>query len=167
MQIIEGGLSAKGKRFALIVSRFNELFTTKLQEGAVDCLLRHGAMDADITIIRVPGAFEMPSVALAAASATPAYDAIVCLGAVIRGDTPHFDYVSAEVSKGIAQVGMQTGVPVVFGVLTTDSIEQAMERAGTKSGNKGFSAALTAIEMSNLYAELRPLQGAGILKFNP
>ncbi len=155
MQIIEGGLSAKGKRFALVVSRFNELFTSKLQEGAVDCLLRHGASDSDISIVLVPGAFEIPSVALAIASGTPSYDAVICLGAVIRGETPHFDYVASEVSKGIAQAGMQTGVPIVFGVLTTDSIEQAIERAGTKSGNKGFSAALTAIEMANLYAELR------------
>ncbi len=155
MQVIEGGLSAKGKRFALVVSRFNELFTCKLQEGAVDCLLRHGATDADIDIIRVPGAFEIPSVALAVASSHPAYDAVICLGAVIRGDTPHFDYVASEVSKGVAQAGMQAGIPIIFGVLTTDSIEQAIERAGTKSGNKGFSAALTAIEMANLHAELR------------
>jgi 6,7-dimethyl-8-ribityllumazine synthase len=155
MQVIEGGLSAEGLRFALVVSRFNELFTSKLQEGAIDCLVRHGASDNDIDIVRVPGAFEIAQVALTLASKGSAYDAIICLGAVIRGDTPHFDYVAAEVSKGVAQAGMQSGIPVIFGVLTTDSIEQAIERAGTKSGNKGFSAALTAIEMANLRKKLQ------------
>ena len=161
MPVVEGCLSAEGMRFALVVSRFNELFTAKLQDGALDCLLRHGAHEADIDVVRVPGAFEIPPVALALSQSQPPYDAIICLGAVIRGETPHFDYVASEVSKGVAHAALEAGIPVIFGVLTTDTIEQAVERAGTKSGNKGFSAALSAIEMANLYAELRCRRCAG------
>ncbi|RZN45759.1 6,7-dimethyl-8-ribityllumazine synthase [archaeon] len=153
MRIIEGTLSARGIKVALLVSRFNEMFTRKLQEGAVDCLLRHEASENDIDVIMVPGAYELPAVASRIAHGGT-YDAIVCLGAVIRGDTPHFDYVSAEVSKGIANVALATGIPVIFGVLTTDTVEQAIERSGTKAGNKGFDAALSAIEMANLYKRL-------------
>jgi 6,7-dimethyl-8-ribityllumazine synthase len=140
-------------RVAILVSRFNELFTRKLTEGAVDCLLRHEAAEKDIDIIMVPGAYELPAVASRIAP-KDAYDAIICLGAVIRGDTPHFDYVAAEVSKGIANVSVDSKIPVIFGVLTTDTVEQAIERSGTKAGNKGFDAALSAIEMANLYKEL-------------
>lgn len=153
MKTIEGKLNATGLRFALLVSRFNHLITDRLVEGAQDCLLRHGAEDKDLTIVRVPGAFEMPAVA-ARLVASKKYDAVVCLGAVIRGGTPHFEYVASEVSKGLAQVAMGAGIPVAFGVLTTDTIEQAIERAGTKAGNKGADAALAAIEMARLYSEL-------------
>jgi 6,7-dimethyl-8-ribityllumazine synthase len=147
--IIEAGLVAKGKRFAIIASRFNDFITDRLVGGAVDALTRSGADDADIDLVKVPGAFEIPMVAMRMAKSDK-YHAIVCLGAVIRGATPHFDYVCAEASKGIAQVGMETQVPVIFGIVTTDSIEQAIERAGTKAGNKGWSAAVAAIEMANL-----------------
>ena len=147
--IIEAGLVAKGKRFGIIASRFNDFITDRLVGGAIDALTRSGAEDADIDLVKVPGAFEIPMVALRMAKSKK-YHAIVCLGAVIRGATPHFDYVCAEASKGIAQVGMDTGVPVIFGIVTTDSIEQAIERAGTKAGNKGWSAAVAAIEMANL-----------------
>ncbi len=150
---IEGCLHADGMRTAIIVSRFNSFITERLVEGALDALLRHGAKDGDITVIRVPGAFEIPAAAKLAA-ASPAFDAVIALGAVIRGSTPHFDYVAAEVSKGLAHVGLESGKPVAFGVLTTDSIEQAIERAGTKAGNKGFDAALTAIEMRNVMKAL-------------
>lgn len=153
MKTIEGKLNATGLRFALLVSRFNHLITDRLVEGAQDCLLRHGAEDKDLTVVRVPGAFEMPAVA-ARLVASKKYDAVVCLGAVIRGGTPHFEYVASEVSKGLAQVAMGAGIPVSFGVLTTDTIEQAIERAGTKAGNKGADAALAAIEMARLYSEL-------------
>jgi 6,7-dimethyl-8-ribityllumazine synthase len=153
MKTIEGKLNATGLRFALLVSRFNHLITDRLVEGAQDCLLRHGAEDKDLTVVRVPGAFEMPAVA-ARLVASKKYDAVVCLGAVIRGGTPHFEYVASEVSKGLAQVAMGAGIPVAFGVLTTDTIEQAIERAGTKAGNKGADAALAAIEMARLYSEL-------------
>ncbi|MBU4414011.1 MAG: 6,7-dimethyl-8-ribityllumazine synthase [Proteobacteria bacterium] len=148
-KVIEGKLLAKGKKFAIVVSRFNDFITNKLTEGAVDALLRSGADAEDIEIIKVPGAFEIPLIAKKVAEKSR-YNAIICLGAVIRGATPHFDYVSAEVSKGIAMVSLESGVPVIFGVLTTDTIEQAIERAGMKSGNKGWSAALSAIEMANL-----------------
>ena len=147
--IIEAGLVAKGKRFGIIASRFNDFITDRLVGGAIDALTRSGAEDADIDLVKVPGAFEIPMVALRMAKSNK-YHAIVCLGAVIRGATPHFDYVCAEASKGIAQVGMETQVPVIFGIVTTDSIEQAIERAGTKAGNKGWSAAVSAIEMANL-----------------
>ena len=149
MKILEGNLIATGLKFAIVAARFNELITNKLVGGAVDGLVRHGASEQDVEIAWVPGAFEIPLVAQRLA-ASRKYDAVICLGAVIRGSTPHFDYVAAEVSKGVAHVTLQTGVPVIFGVLTTDSIEQAIERAGTKAGNKGFDAAATAIEMANL-----------------
>jgi 6,7-dimethyl-8-ribityllumazine synthase len=148
-KVLEGKLLAKGKKFAIVVSRFNNFITNKLTEGAVDALLRSGADTKDIEIIKVPGAFEIPLIAKKAAE-RGRYNAVICLGAVIRGATPHFDYVSAEVSKGVAMVGLEYGVPVIFGVITTDTIEQAIERAGMKSGNKGWSAALSAIEMANL-----------------
>ncbi len=145
----EGGLIAKGKKFALVVCRFNDFITDRLSGGALDALSRTGAEDEDIEIIKVPGAFEVPLVAKKIAM-TKRFNAVICLGAVIRGSTPHFDYVSAEVSKGIASAGMESGVPIIFGILTTDTIEQAIERAGTKSGNKGWSAAMAAIEMADL-----------------
>ena len=147
---IQGELSAKGFRFCLIAARFNDFITSRLLDGAIDALLRNGASDSDLTVVKVPGAFEIPVVAKKAA-ASGKYDAIITLGAVIRGSTPHFDYVSSEVSKGVAAVSMEAGLPVIFGVLTTDSIEQAIERAGTKAGNKGFDAAMSAIEMVNLF----------------
>jgi 6,7-dimethyl-8-ribityllumazine synthase len=146
---IEAGLIAKGKRFGIIASRFNDFITDRLVGGAVDAMTRSGATDRDIDVVKVPGAFEIPMVARRLAISKK-YHAIVCLGAVIRGATPHFDYVCAEASKGIAQVSMETQVPVIFGILTTDTIEQAIERAGTKAGNKGWSAAMAAIEMANL-----------------
>ncbi len=145
----EGRLVGDGLRFAILVARFNDFITSKLYEGAMDGLVRHGVDPAAIDTAWVPGSFEIPVVARKLAQ-SGRYDAVICLGAVIRGATPHFDYVAAEVSKGIAAVALQTGVPVIFGVLTTDTIEQAIERAGTKAGNKGFDAAVTAIEMANL-----------------
>jgi len=148
-QIIDANLSAQGKKFGIIVSRFNDFITSKLVEGALDALIRSGARDQDIAIVKVPGAFEIPLAAQKMAGAKT-YDAIICLGAVIRGATSHYDYVCAEVSKGIASVSLETGVPVMFGILTTETIEQAIERAGTKAGNKGFDTALGAIEMANL-----------------
>jgi len=150
---IQGDLSAKGLKIGIIASRFNDFITARLVDGAIDGLLRHGASENDITIVKVPGAFEIPLVAKKMA-ASKRYDAVICLGAVIRGATPHFEYVSAEVSKGTASVSMDSGLPVIFGVLTTDTIEQAIERAGTKSGNKGWDAALAAIEMANLMKQL-------------
>jgi 6,7-dimethyl-8-ribityllumazine synthase len=153
MKIIQGELQAKGLKFAIIVSRFNDFITGKLLEGAVDGLLRHGAKEEDIEVIKVPGAFEIPLTAKKVAS-KGSYNALICLGTVIRGATPHFDYVAAEVSKGVATASMETGVPIAFGVLTTDTIEQAVERAGTKSGNKGFDAAMTAIEMAQVFKKL-------------
>ena len=152
-KIIEGKLDAKELRFGLLVSRFNSFVSDRLVEGAIDALLRHGAEKDDINIVRVPGAFEIPPTAKQMAE-SGRYDAIVCLGAVIRGATPHFEYVSAEVSKGVASVSIDSGVPVTFGVLTTDTIEQAIERAGSKAGNKGFDAAVAAVEMANLYKAL-------------
>lgn len=146
---LEGKLDASGMRFGIIVSRFNSFIGERLVEGALDALYRHGTDKAAITTIRVPGAFEIPLVAKRLA-ATGEYDALICLGAVIRGATPHFDYVAAEVSKGIASVSLESQLPISFGILTTDTIEQAIERAGTKAGNKGFDAAVTAIEMVNL-----------------
>jgi 6,7-dimethyl-8-ribityllumazine synthase len=148
-KVLEANLIAKGRRFALVVSRFNDFITDRLVGGAVDALTRCGADEKDIEIIKVPGAFEIPLLAKQLANKKK-HDAVVCLGAVIRGSTPHFDYVSAEVSKGVAQAGLETGVPVIFGVITTDTIEQAIERAGTKAGNKGWSAAMAAVEMANL-----------------
>lgn len=148
-EFIEGNLEAKGFRFGLIVSRFNSFICERLLEGAIDTLVRHGADDSQLKVIRVPGAFEIPLVAKKMV-ASGKYDAVIALGAVIRGGTPHFDYVCAEVSKGVASVSLDSGVPVAFGVLTTDSVEQAIERAGTKAGNKGAEAAMSAIEMVNL-----------------
>jgi len=155
MQIrqIEGALSATETRFALVVSRFNDFIGQKLVEGAVDCIRRHGGSEEQITIYRCPGAFELPMVAKKVALSCK-YDAIITLGAIIRGSTPHFDVIAAEATKGIAQVSLDTGVPIAFGVLTTENIEQAIERAGTKAGNKGFDAAMTAIEMVNLYRQI-------------
>lgn len=153
MKRIEGELQAEGLKFAIIVSRFNEFITGKLLEGAIDALIRHGAVEKNIDIIKVPGSFELPLVAKKAAQ-KKSYDAVICLGTIIRGATPHFDYVAAEASKGIATASMDTGVPIAFGVLTTDTIEQAIERAGTKSGNKGWDAAIVAIEMAQLLKKI-------------
>ncbi|MDD5432166.1 MAG: 6,7-dimethyl-8-ribityllumazine synthase [Candidatus Omnitrophica bacterium] len=150
----EGNLIAKGKKFAIVASRFNDFITKELISGCTDTLLRHGAQDNDLTVSMVPGAFEIPLVAQKLAK-SKSFDAIVCLGTVIRGATPHFDYVAAEVSKGIAKVSLDTGIPVVFGVITADTIEQAIERAGTKDGNKGKDAALSAIEMVNLLEQIK------------
>ena len=146
---IIGKLNAEGKKFGIVSSRFNDFISNKLLDGALDALGRHGANDSDIEIVKVPGSFEIPFAAKVMAESKK-YDAVICLGTVIRGSTPHFDYIAAEVSKGIAAVGLETGVPTIFGVITTDTIEQAIERAGTKSGNKGFDAAVAAIEMANL-----------------
>jgi 6,7-dimethyl-8-ribityllumazine synthase len=149
MNLLEGNLLAEGQRIGIVAGRFNEFITAKLLGGAVDAFVRHGGKENDIDVAWVPGAFEIPLVARRMA-VSGTYDAVVCLGAVIRGATPHFDMVANEVTKGIAQVGLQSGIPVIFGVLTTDSIEQAVERAGTKAGNKGFDAVVSAIEMVNL-----------------
>ncbi len=151
--VIKGHLSAKGKKFALVVGRFNELISNKLLAGAVDCIIRHDGTEEDTVVIWVPGAFEIPVVAKKIA-ASKKYDAVICLGAVIRGATPHFEYIASEVSKGIAQVGLESGLPVIFGVITSDTIEQAIERAGTKGGNKGWDAAMTAIEMADLLKKI-------------
>jgi 6,7-dimethyl-8-ribityllumazine synthase len=154
MKIIEGNLAVrKDQQFAIVVSRFNHFITGHLLSGAEDALKRHGAVDDQITVVWVPGAFEIPLAAQKLAQSKK-YQAIICLGAVIRGSTPHFDYIAAEVSKGVASVGLAAGMPVIFGVLTTDSIEQAIERAGTKSGNKGWDAALSALEMVDLATKI-------------
>ncbi|HWQ27343.1 MAG TPA: 6,7-dimethyl-8-ribityllumazine synthase [Chlorobaculum sp.] len=153
IQQIEGALGAEGIRFGLVVSRFNDFIGSKLVDGAVDCIVRHGGSADQISVIRCPGAFELPSVSRKAALSGK-FDAIVTLGVIIRGSTPHFDVIAAEATKGIAQVGMETMIPVSFGVLTTENLEQAIERAGTKAGNKGFDAALAAIEMVNLFKKL-------------
>ena len=152
-KIIEGKLSAKGMKFGIVASRFNDFVSGRLIDGAVDALTRAGADEKDILIYKVPGAFELPAAAKKLAKAAK-FDAIICLGAVIRGATPHFEYISAEVTKGIATVGLETEVPVAFGVLTTDTIEQAIERAGAKAGNKGWDAAMSAIEMVDLFRKL-------------
>ncbi len=149
-KIIEGKLNAEGKRFAIVASRYNDFITEKLVAGALDALNRCGAKDKDIEVFKVPGAFEIPLVAKRVAL-TQRFDAVVCLGAVIRGATPHFDFVAAEASKGIAHVMMETGLPIIFGVITVDTIEQAIERAGTKLDNKGFSAGMAAVEMVSLF----------------
>ena len=148
-KLFEGVLLGKGLKFGLVVSRFNEFITKKLVEGAQDALLRHGVSEEDIEIAWVPGTFEIPLVAKKLAL-TKRYDAVICLGAVIRGATPHAEYIAAEVTKGIAKIGLETGLPVIYGVITADTLEQAIERAGTKKGNKGFEAAVSAIEMANL-----------------
>jgi 6,7-dimethyl-8-ribityllumazine synthase len=153
MKTFEGELQAKGLTFAIIVSRFNDFIGSKLLDGAVDALTRHGASEQNIEVIKVPGAYEIPLAAKKVASKNK-HDALICLGAIIRGATPHFDYVAAEASKGIAQASLDTGVPIAFGVLTTDTIEQAVERAGTKSGNKGWDCAMVAIEMAQLFKKL-------------
>jgi len=153
MRTIEGRLDAEGLRFALVVSRFNEALTARLESGAVDCLLRHGAGDDDITVVRVPGAWEIPLVATRLAE-SGGYDAVVSLGVLVRGGTPHFDLIAAEVAKGIASAAMASSLPMTFGVVTADTLEQAVERAGTKMGNKGWDAALAAIEMARLYEGL-------------
>jgi len=152
--MLEGNLTAKGFAFGIVASRFNEFITARLLDGALDALRRHGADEDRITVARVPGSYEIPLIAKKMA-ASHQYDAVICLGTVIRGATPHFEYIAGEVAKGVAMVSLETGVPVLFGVLTTDSIEQAVERAGTKAGNKGFDAACSAIEMANLLRELK------------
>lgn len=153
MKVIEGELYAKGLKFGIVVSRFNEFITEKLLYGARDALIRHGVKEDDIDIVKVPGSFEIPVVAKKLAL-KGTYNAIICLGTIIRGATPHFEYVAAEVSKGIASVSVETGVPIAFGIITSDTIEQAIERAGTKSGNKGWDAALSAIEMAQLLKKI-------------
>jgi len=150
----EGKLNAQGLKFAIVVSRFNDFICEHLLSGALDVLIRNGAADGDIEVFKVPGAFEIPQVAKKVVLSKK-FDAVICLGAVIRGATPHFEYIAAEVSKGVAMIGLEGEVPVAFGVLTTDNLEQAIERAGTKSGNKGWDAALSAIEMANLYREMK------------
>lgn len=153
MKVIEGKLDAAGLKFGIVIARFNEFISGKLLAGCLDGLRRHGADEQNIDVLWSPGSFEIPLLAKKMAMSSK-YDAVICLGAVIRGATPHFDYVAAEVSKGVAHVGLETGIPVIFGVLTTDNIEQAIERAGTKGGNKGFDAAMAAIEMANLLREV-------------
>jgi 6,7-dimethyl-8-ribityllumazine synthase len=153
-KILEGKISAEGFRFAIIVSRFNDFISSKLADGAMDALRRHGVDEGKVSLIKVPGSFEIPSVAKRLAKSNK-YDAIICLGAVIRGATPHFDFIAAEVAKGVASVGLESDIPVTFGVLTTDNLEQAIERAGSKAGNKGWDAAISAIEMVNLFSQLK------------
>ena len=148
-RFLEGKIFGKDKKFAVVISRFNEFISSKLLEGALDCFQRHEVQEDDIDIAWVPGSFEIPLTALKMAQ-TKKYDAIICLGAVIRGATPHFNYISSEVTKGIAQVNLQTGIPVIYGVITADTLEQAIERAGTKAGNKGWDAAMSAMEMVEL-----------------
>ena len=150
MRIIEGMLRGEGKKFAIVVSRFNDFITSKLLDGALDCLHRHGVKDDDLSLIRVPGAFEIPLAAQKLAQSGD-YDGVICLGAVIRGGTTHYDYVCSEVSKGIAKVSLDTNIPVGFGIVTTENIEQAIERAGTKSGNKGYDTAMSVLEMADLF----------------
>ncbi len=152
-KIIQGDLSGKGLKIGIVVARFNDFITSRLVDGALDGLQRHGVADNDVEVLKVPGSYEIPLAAKKMAQSKK-YHAVICLGAVIRGATPHFEYVSAEVSKGVASVSMETGLPVIFGVLTTDTIEQAIERAGTKSGNKGWDAALSAIEMANVMRQM-------------
>jgi 6,7-dimethyl-8-ribityllumazine synthase len=154
---IQGSYQGEGRKFALVVSRFNDFIAGKLVEGALDGLTRHGVSADDVTVVRVPGAYEIPLAALHTA-ASGEFDAVLCLGAIIRGHTPHFDYVAAEASKGVAQASLDTGVPILFGIITADTLEQAIDRAGAKAGNKGFDAALAAIEMANLVSQL---PGAG------
>lgn len=153
IKVINSNLIAKGKRFGIIVSRFNEFISSKLLEGAVDTLVKHGVKQDEMSVVWVPGSFEIPMVAKKMAAGKK-YDALICLGTIIRGETPHFDFVAAEAAKGVAAVGMQSDIPCVFGIITSDNLEQAIDRAGTKSGNKGRDAAVTAIEMVNLYAQL-------------
>lgn len=156
IKVHSGQLNGKSQKHAIIVSRFNELLTTKLLEGAIDCLSRHGVAEKDIQVFWVPGSFEIPYAAQKAALSKK-FDAVVCLGALIRGDTPHFDFIAAEASKGIANISLETKMPVVFGIVTADTLDQAIERAGTKAGNKGWDAALAAIEMIDLYKQIDQL----------
>ena len=153
-QTIEGNLDASGLKFAIVVARFNSFITERLLSGAIAGIVRHGGSEDGITVVRVPGSWELP-IAVAAVAKTNKFDAIICLGAVIRGDTPHFDYVAGEATKGVATVSAQTGIPIAFGVLTTNSVEQAVDRAGAKQGNKGFDAATTAIEMANVLKNIK------------
>jgi 6,7-dimethyl-8-ribityllumazine synthase len=152
-KVYEGNITGKGRKFAIVVSRFNEFVSLRLLEGAMDCLRRHGADDDDISVAWVPGAFDIPAIAKRMGD-SGSYDAVICLGVVIRGATPHFEYVSSEVAKGVAHVAAETGVPAVFGVVTADSLEQAMERAGLKNGNRGWDAAPAAMELADLYSAL-------------
>jgi len=152
-KVIEGNLMAKGRKFCILASRFNDFITKELISGCIDTLVRHGAEEKDATVVWVPGAFEIPTVAQKLAR-SKSYDAIICLGTVIRGSTPHFEYIAAEVAKGIARISLDTGLPVIFGIITADTIEQAIERSGTKEGNKGRDAALSAIEMANLLEKI-------------
>lgn len=153
VKVVKGQLVAVGKRFGIVGARFNELVTEKLIDGAVDTLLRHGVKEGEVEVVWAPGSFEIPSVAQKMAKSRK-YNAVICLGAIIRGATPHFEYIASEVAKGIAKISLDTGIPVIFGVITTDNLEQALERAGVKSGNKGRDAALSAIEMVNLFEEM-------------
>ncbi len=152
-KVVNAGLISKGKKFGIVVSRFNEFISSKLLEGAIDTLVKHGTTESDISAVWVPGSFEVPMIAKKMVNSGK-YNAVICLGAIIRGETPHFDFVASEAAKGIAQVAMNGDVPCIFGIITTDNLEQALDRAGTKSGNKGRDAAQTAIEMCNLYAEV-------------
>jgi 6,7-dimethyl-8-ribityllumazine synthase len=153
MRVIQGELNAELLKFGIVVSRFNDFITSKLLDGAVDALVRHGASEEDIDVVKVPGSFEIPIAAKKLAE-KGGYSAVICLGAVIRGATPHFDYVASEVSKGVAQASLESGVPIAFGVITSDTIEQAVERAGSKAGNKGWDAAMTAIEMAQVLKQI-------------
>jgi len=154
VKTLEGALIAKNKKFGIVVSRFNDFITKKLVEASIDTLMRHGAKDTEIEVAWVPGAFEVPLIAKKMAGSKK-YDAVICLGTIIRGETPHFDYVASEVAKGIAQVGLDTNIPTIFGIITADNIEQAIKRAGTKEGNKGRDAAISAIEMVNLLSTIK------------
>ena len=148
-KVYEGQLNVQAKKFGIVVSRFNDLVTSKLVEGAIDCLVRHGADEEEIELVRVPGAFELP-IGAKKLTATGRFDAVICLGAIVRSDTPHFDFVAGEASKGIAQVGLDSGVPTIFGVITADTVDQAIQRAGVRAGNRGWDAGLTAVEMASL-----------------
>lgn len=154
VKIIQGDFVGNSKKFAIVVSRFNEFITSRLLDGAIDCFVRHGVNDNDIDVFRVPGSFEVPVTALRVAKSKK-YDGVVCLGAVIRGETPHFDHVAGESAKGISQIGLTTGVPTIYGIITTETIEQAIDRAGARTGNKGAEAAIAAIEMANLFSKIK------------
>ncbi|UCG91413.1 MAG: 6,7-dimethyl-8-ribityllumazine synthase [candidate division WOR-3 bacterium] len=153
MKEVKGSLIGKGKKFAIVVARFNEFISKRLLDGAIDCLTRHGVIDSDITVYWTPGGFEIPAVARRVRSGE--FDCLICLGAVIRGDTPHFDYIASEVTKGIATLNLEEGPPVIYGIITADTTDQAVERAGTKMGNKGWDAAITGLEMANLFDKIK------------
>ncbi|HEC77886.1 MAG TPA: 6,7-dimethyl-8-ribityllumazine synthase [candidate division WOR-3 bacterium] len=155
MEEIKGHLSGKGRKFAIVISRFNEFISKRLLEGAYDCLRRHGVREEDVTVYWTPGSFEIPGVALRVRKLK--YDCVLCLGAVIRGDTPHFDYIANEVTKGIAALNLEDGTPLVYGIITADTVDQAVDRAGTKLGNKGWDAAMTGLELADLYAKIKPV----------